>query len=247
MMKFHEFIIIGLLVFGCGSTKLTQSSKEYESESLVIQQVTDHVYQHTSYLDTKSFGKVPCNGMIVFDKKEAIVFDTPTESKASLELINWIEAKLNCTVKAVIPTHFHDDCLGGLSQFHQHGIPSYASNLTIIQARLNNATLPQKGFDSLLRLQVGRKEVIAEYAGEGHTKDNIIGYFPNEKLMFGGCLIKEAGAGKGNLADANVAEWPLTVIRLKEKYPDAKVVIPGHGKRGGAELLDYTINLFKPR
>ena len=87
--------------------------------------------------------------------------------------------------------------------------------------------------------------MVAEFAGEGHTKDNIIGYFPSENVMFGGCLIKEIRAGKGNLEDANVNDWSATVEKIKQEYPKTKIVIPGHGKYGGTELLDYTIKLFQ--
>lgn len=84
-----------------------------------------------------------------------------------------------------------------------------------------------------------------KFFGEGHTKDNVVGYFPEAEAIFGGCLIKESGAGKGNLEDANVAAWSATVKKLKRSYPRAKTVIPGHGKSGGRELLDYTIKLFE--
>ncbi len=94
-------------------------------------------------------------------------------------------------------------------------------------------------------MNVGDKKVYAEYFGEGRTKDNIIGYFPEDNAMFGGCLIKELDAKKGNLEDANIKEWPETVRKLKQKYPQTKIVIPGHGKPGGTELFDYTINLFE--
>lgn len=64
------------------------------------------------------------------------------------------------------------------------------------------------------------------------------------KVLFGGCLVKEVGAEKGNVADANVQEWPLTIAGIKEQHPDIKIVIPGHGKPGGITLLDYTATLF---
>jgi metallo-beta-lactamase class B len=51
-------------------------------------------------------------------------------------------------------------------------------------------------------------------------------------------------AGKGNLADANLKEWSNTVGKIKEKFSSAKIVVPGHGRSGGIELLDFTINLF---
>lgn len=246
MTKPLKLLFIGSLLLGCTSAKITDHSQHYTSETLSIQKVADHVYQHISFLSTESFGKVSCNGMVVFDEKEAVVFDTPADNNASLELINWVENELKCKIVAIIPTHFHDDCLGGLNEFHKHEVPSYAKQLTIELARSNRLIVPQNGFDKHLELKVGNKKVIAEFFGEGHTKDNIIGYLPDERALFGGCLIKEVGAGKGNLKDANTNDWPLTVAKLKEKYPDMEKVIPGHGKTGGPELLDYTIKLFRP-
>ena len=57
-------------------------------------------------------------------------------------------------------------------------------------------------------------------------------------------MIKEIGADKGNLLDADKSEWPKTVLKLKEKFPKVKCVIPGHGKPGKGKLIDYTIKLF---
>ena len=243
MIKQYLFLVLAFLFFGCKSAKITD--KSYKSDNIVIEKVKDNVYRHITFLQTQSFGKVSCNGMIVFDKNEAVVFDTPVNDSTSAELINWIRDSLGCKVIAIIPTHFHEDCLGGLNEFHKRGVPSYASNKTIQSAKLKNYPIPQNGFDNLLELKVGSKKVIAEFNGEGHTRDNIIGYFPSEKVMFGGCLIKEIDAGKGNLADANVNDWSATVTKLKEKYADTEVVIPGHGKSGDKALLDYTIKLFK--
>jgi metallo-beta-lactamase class B len=58
--------------------------------------------------------------------------------------------------------------------------------------------------------------------------------------------MKELGASKGYLGDANVGEWPTTVGKVKAAYPQVKWVVPGHGKVGDASLLDYTIRLFMP-
>lgn len=236
-----SLLIAFATVFGCHSENET-----YQSETLVIRKISDHVYQHVSFLESESFGKVPCNGMVIYDNDEAVIFDTPSDENTSVELIKWVENSLNCRVKAVIATHFHADCLGGLDVFHNHEIHSYANNLTIALAKASDKALPQTGFNDMLELTIGNnKKVLVEYLGEGHTKDNVIGYFPDEKILFGGCLIKELGAGKGNLEDANTAVWPLTVSKIRAKYEDVKVVVPGHGKPGGAELLDYTIDLFK--
>ncbi len=244
---FRTFLLLSALlcVLSCTSSRLP--AEDYETENVIIRKISDHAWQHITYLQTESFGKVPCNGLIVFDKGEAVVFDTPADDSSSAVLLDWIEKELRCKVKAVVPTHFHNDCLGGLNEFHRRGAVSYAHRPTLRMADSMHAVVPQKGFDDRLEIKVGGKKVVTAYFGEGHTRDNVIGYFPEEKVMFGGCLIKETEASKGYLGDANVKEWSATVRRVKEGYPDVKVVIPGHGSTGGAELLDYTIQLFQPK
>lgn len=237
--------LVAFLMFACDSTKNKNSSIIYVSNDLVVEQISANVYEHISFLQTESFGKVSCNGMIVTDNNEAIVFDTAIDDKTSRKLLEIISKKLNCKVKAVVATHFHEDCVGGLDAFHKQSIPSYAQKLTLELTKQNGAVVPQNGIDTQQEFQIGNQKVYARYFGEGHTRDNIVGYFPTEKALFGGCLIKENGAGKGNLADANVKDWSETVRKLKTAYPDIDIVIPGHGKTGGKELLDYTIQLFE--
>lgn len=223
-----------------------QDSTVYETETLIVKKLTDHVYQHITFLNTQSFGRVPCNGMIVINGNEAVVFDTPADDSGSSELLNFISNKLNAKVTALVATHFHADCVGGLKEFHARNISSYANNLTIrFLNEKSNGVIPQRGFDGELELNVGDKKVVAGFLGEGHTRDNVVGYFPDEQVLFGGCLVKEVGAGKGNLEDADTLAWSGTMVNLKTKYQDLKIVIPGHGKSGGAELLDYTEKLFR--
>jgi metallo-beta-lactamase class B len=96
----------------------------------------------------------------------------------------------------------------------------------------------------VLEVPVGNSKIVIQYFGEAHTRDNIITWIPSENVVFGGCVVKAMNAGKGNLADANVKEWSNTIERIKETFSSAKIVVPGHGKYGGTELLDFTIKLF---
>lgn len=259
------FIAIGLLFFSCESSSIKQTQSKdtatlsqkdtmlnsdsivYKTDNLIIQKFSDHVYGHTSFLNTNTFGRVGCNGMIAVNENEAIVFDTPAGSESSKELINFLVNMLHCKVKAIIPTHFHEDCVAGLEEFNGLNIPVYASNKTIELLKNKNRLFskPINGFTDSLTLAVGDKKVHARYFGEGHTTDNIIGYFPADNALFGGCLIKELGAAEGNLEDANTKAWPETVRKLKQTYPQIKIVIPGHGKPGASDLFDYTIQLFE--
>ncbi len=223
------------------------STTLYHSENLIIKQVAANTYVHTSYLNTEDFGKVPCNGMVVLSDGECLIFDTPADEIGTEELLNFLINDNMLHINGIIATHFHADCVAGLNVFHRRGIPSYAHERTIalLQKKADNSyDLPQHTFQDQLELTVGTQKTLASFLGEGHTKDNVIGYFPKDKVLFGGCLIKEDGAGKGNLEDANVQAWPETVGKLRQQYPQIKLVIPGHGAIGGTELLDYTIKLF---
>ncbi|HEY1060791.1 MAG TPA: subclass B1 metallo-beta-lactamase [Daejeonella sp.] len=258
MIKHRLIFITALLIFFCHISVIQQSNAKektsrsadstvtYKTESLIIQKLSNHIYMHISFLKTIDFGNVACNGMIVVNKNEAIIFDTPSDNKGAEELINYVTKTLNCKIKAIIPTHFHNDCVGGLEKFNGYNIPAYASAKTIelLNQHGTKFSKPINSFDDKFNIKIGQKKVYAAYFGEGHTRDNIIGYFPDDNAIFGGCLIKETGASKGFLGDANINTWSETVRKIKHKYPKARIVIPGHGKWGGTELFDYTIKLF---
>ena len=231
--------LLSCLVSNCSSTTKALPT----NDNLKVQSITKNTYLHVSYLQTKSIGRVACNGLVYIHNGEAILFDAPVDKKAAEQLVNWIEKEQKATVKAIIPTHFHIDCLGSLDYFHDKGIPSYANAMTIDLAD-STMPIPQHGFTNKKDILIGGKKVILKYPGEGHTKDNIVGFIPSEQVLFGGCLIKSLNASKGNLADANIEEWSRTVKNVKERFPEAKIIIPGHGKYGDRSLLDYTIELF---
>ncbi|MGN7863042.1 CHM family subclass B1 metallo-beta-lactamase [Chryseobacterium sp. 22458] len=242
-------ILFSFIVISCNlQNKDSFKAKEvYKSGSLIITQVSENAFIHTSFKQTNDFGNVPCNGLVVRNNDETVVFDTPTNDKGAEELIKWINEKLHSKINAVVTTHFHDDSLGGLQAFHNKKIPSYAYSGTIALAKENNFTVPENSFNDSVVLKVGHQETVTKFFGEGHTKDNVVGYFPSEHILFGGCLLKELEAGKGYLGDANVSAWSNTVEQVKKEYPDVKIVVPGHGEYGDGKLLDYTIQLFKKK
>lgn len=240
-MLTKKLSIILLVIIQAGCTE--DVSIPFESEHLKIIKVTKNLFTHRSYLVTEEYGEVPCNGLVFFDEGEAVIFDAPTNNQAASELIDWIKESNN-DINAVLATHFHEDCVGGLEEFHRNNIPSFANKITIEMAQSNNYPVPQNGFDEVLNLSIGKAEVVGRYFGAGHTADNIIAYIPSEHALFGGCLVKQIGGGKGNLEDANVEEWSETISKIKKEYPELKLVFPGHGEHGGMDLLDYTEDLF---
>lgn len=240
----RHLALLYLVLFLISACKQDQPGIAYATESLEIKGLTPNTFVHTSYLQTESFGKVACNGLIFINNSEALVLDTPTTDEVSEELMTWITTELGAEIKVVVPTHSHDDCLGGLKAFHDAGLPSYANQLTQELAKEAGFPIPQHGFQGQLDLTIGDEQVSCVFMGEGHTKDNVIGYIPTEKVLFGGCLLKSLGASTGYIGEANVEEWPNTIAKIKERFQEIHFVVPGHGKAGGTELLDYTRELF---
>ena len=236
------FVPIFLLISWFGFTQ--DESFVYNSSSLKVKKVSEHAFIHISFLENQDYGKVPCNGMIVISDNEAVVLETPVDDEVSEELIKWIEEEKGAEIKAVIVHHFHIDCLGGLGAFHQRKIPSFATQLTIDMAQRNGYELPLYAMKSGHHTPFGNEKISSHYFGPAHTVDNIVSYFGGEKLLFGGCMIKSLNASKGNTSDADLNQWPETVAKIKTSYPELITVVPGHGKEGGSELLDYTIDLF---
>lgn len=214
------------------------------SEDLDILNLSENIYLHRSYASVEPYGRFYSNGMIYTSGDECLVFDTPMSKEITQQLLDWIEKELKLKVVGVVVNHFHDDCLGGLDLFHQKGIPSYSGKMTQTLAEKDTVVVPQNGFKRRKKLRLSGEKIILFYPGEAHSKDNTVAWIPSEKVLFGGCMVKSLKSGKGNLADANVDAWPLTIKKVKEEFREAVWVIPGHGKAGGIELLDFTIKLF---
>lgn len=214
------------------------------SPRLDIVRLNPHLIQHISYINYNN-AQVPCNGLVYINNGEAVVMDTPVDDSASEDLLGWLAAAYpGIKVKALIVNHFHNDCLGGIRAFHKRGIASYAQKKGRRLAGEKHSTLPQHYFTDSLGLDIGGNRVVSRYFGPAHAPDNIVTWIPAEQALFGGCMIKEVNADKGNLSDADVKKWPVTVAAVRAAYPGVQLIIPGHGKPGGAELLTYTIQLF---
>ena len=236
-----------LILCTCTLMAVGQNPTIYKTNTLEIDSIAPGTFVHRTYLSTKDWGLVSCNGAVYVNKGESVVFDTPTTDSVSTELISWIKAHTHSHIKAIVVNHSHEDCLGSLAVFHKAGIPSYSSKRTQTFARndtVNKPVVPQHGFTKKLILKIGGTSIINYFPGEGHTRDNIVSYIPSVKVLFGGCIIKALGSGKGNLAEANVTTWAESVQNVKQKFPNAVIIIPGHGAYGPRSLLDYTIKMF---
>ncbi|MDR2948685.1 MAG: hypothetical protein LBV71_05705 [Prevotella sp.] len=185
------------------------------------------------------------NGIVFSKKDEAIIVSTPESEEETQNLIDYVNKELKLKIIGYIIDRWHPDAMGGLKAVHSAGIKTYANELTQNIAREKGLPVPQVGFKTLLKLHVGGEDIIADYLEPAHTEDGIVVWIPKDRILFGGNEVRNMGGWYGNIGDANLEEWSETIFNVKEKYGDAKIVIPGHGQYGGADLLDYTLNLYR--
>jgi metallo-beta-lactamase class B len=132
----------------------------YETEYLIIKKLSNHIFQHISFLNSDDFRKVECNGMLIISGNEGVVFHSPTDNESSTELMNFVANVLQTTITAIVPTHFHDDCVGGILEFEKECISIYLQRLTanILKENGKDLTNSMITFDSSLTLDIGSKK-----------------------------------------------------------------------------------------
>lgn len=240
----NEMKVLLLLFIFLAPVKITAQEIIIKlSHEVELIKINEQTYIHKTLTDSETYGRFYSNGLIYIQNKEALIADTPIDTSHANLIIGWLTDQ-NIIVKAVVVNHHHQDALGSLTSFHALDIPSYGYVETSELAIKNLLEPPIHTFSDSVIINIGSTFATAYFFGEAHTSDNTILWIPDVNLLFGGCMIKSLGSGKGNLEDANISEWSNTVSRIKKKFPEIRIVIPGHGNYGSTELLDYTIQMF---
>jgi metallo-beta-lactamase class B len=149
-------------------------------------------------------------------------------------------------VAGAISTHSHEDRTGGVSALRKRGIPTGALQLTVELARAAGKSAPDALFASGAFADPRGFE--AFFPGAGHAPDTIVVWFPKQRVLFGGCLIKAAeSTDLGFVGDADLGHWPAAIEAVRARYPGATVVVPGHGEPSTVRALERTLELLKAR
>ncbi len=235
-MSMNARILIIILCFNIWLfTSVGQEIKV--SDHLMLIKLTEHTYIHTGNDN---------NGIVYVNNGEAVIVSTPDSDAETQNLIDWTRKKLRAKIVGYVIDRWHPDAMEGLDVVQHAGIKTYSYELTRKIAKEKGLPVPEIGFDPIMDLNVGGEKIICHFIGAAHTVDGIVVWIPKEKILFGGNEVRSLGSWYGNIGDADLKEWSHTIHRVKEKYGAAKIVIPGHGKYGGTELLDYTIDLYQP-
>jgi metallo-beta-lactamase class B len=216
-----------------------------ENAKLEISHLTGDFYIYTTYNTYKEY-QVPANGMYLITDDGVIMFDTPWDTTQFQPLLDSIKLKHNKNVIMCFATHWHSDKTAGLEYYRQLGIKTYTTVLTDELSKKNNKK--RAGFlmtkDTVF--SVGKYSFETYYPGPGHTEDNIVIWFKNEKILYGGCLIKGADAEDlGYLGDGNTLEYEATLKRVRKKCPAPNFIIVAHSDWKNKNSLRHSIMMAR--
>jgi glyoxylase-like metal-dependent hydrolase (beta-lactamase superfamily II) len=217
-----------------------------KNHKLEITRLTSDFYIYTTYGDLGNGSLYPANGMYLVTNKGVVLFDSPWDKTQFQPLLDSIQAKHNRKVIMCIATHFHDDRTAGLDYYRQKGIKTYTTKQTDELSKAKNQPRAEYLIEKDTIFNIGQYQFETFYPGKGHAPDNIVIWFGNKKVLYGGCFIKSTETNSpGNLSDANIDEWIKSIKRVQAKCPNPDFVIPGHQDWKSKKSLQHTLSILK--
>ena len=217
------------------------------AQKLVITPLNDKLYVYTTYHDYKG-EQVSANSMYLVTQQGVILFDTPWDQKQNQPLLDSILKKHGKPIIKVFATHSHEDRAGGFGFFNARGITTYASIKTNKILRTEQKPTASNTFLDSERFNIGGETFEVRFFGAGHTKDNLVVWFPKYRILDGGCLVKSASAKNlGYIGEADLTAWPKTILAIKGRYKKINLVIAGHDDWKEQGALEKTLQLLKEK
>ena len=199
------------------------------------------------------------NSLVYIGQKSVTVIGATHTPETAKLLAEEIRQVTDNPISEVINTDYNPEYAGGNAYWKDIGADIVATELTsTLLARewdkVGDFTrryfpnypqvplvLPTVTYSSNFELQEGRIRVL--YLGPSHTPDDIFIYFPGEKVLYAGSILKEH---LGNLAFADIGEYQRTLMKLKHQQLDIHTVISGHWSAiHGPELIDQYLQMLK--
>ena len=217
------------------------------SDDLQVYPLAEHLWVHRSWASIDG-QRYPANGLIIQDQGKLVLIDTAWGNDATEQLLHWVEATFGKQPDLAILTHAHADRIGGLPALAASGIAAHVHPQTRARAAEDYpAEQRPKAITELHQTTASRLGFLdVFYPGPAHSPDNIVVWYDGMKLLFGGCAVKSAVATDIHYVEgSDPQQWGPAIRRIQQRFPDARIVIPGHGPVGDGQLLHHTLELAR--
>lgn len=203
----------------------------------------------------------PENSMVYVGAHDVTVIGATWTPQTAQLLHERIRALTALPVRQVLLTNYHQDRAGGTAYWLSIGAEVLATQRTqqllelhwdrlirdIRSTYLDYPVLPiacpSRTIQTDASLQDGAIRTL--YLGPSHTADGLFVYFPEQRVLYGGCILKEQ---LGNLDSADVQEYPHTLRRLVALGLPFDCIVSGHWSPvHGPELIDTYLRLLAER
>lgn len=236
----RKFAVIILAFIIC--SKIFGQSKNIP---LQISHLTGDFYIYKTFQEYKG-NRVFANAMYLVTDKGVVLFDAPWDKTQFQPLLDSIKSRHQKDVVMYFATHSHEDRAAGLGFYGQKGIITYTIKATDRLLKNKNEGRSKFVIPNDTVFAIGKYKFEVYYPGQGHAPDNIVVWFDNEKLLYGGCFVKSAEAiDLGYLGEANVDEWEKSIKRVQAKFKNPKYIIPGHEDWTNIESLNHTLKMVQ--
>jgi metallo-beta-lactamase class B len=232
-------ITITIICFSFSGNIFAQDS----NSNLKISHLTGDFFVFTTYNYYKG-NRIPANGMYLVTNNGVVMIDSPWDTTQFQPLLDSIKVRHNKDVVLCIATHFHEDRTGGLEYYRRQGIKTYTTIQTDEISSRRGMKRAEFLIDKDTVIKFGQYSFQTFYPGRGHAPDNIVIWFEEEKVLYGGCLIKSVEDNTlGNLSDASIIDYATTIRNVQRKCKRAKYIIPGHNDWTSTKSLKHTLEM----
>lgn len=235
-------ILFSVIIFFITAKALGQ----VENKKLLFSPLTINFYIYTTFGDPGDGVLFPANGMYLVTGKGVILFDAPWDTTQFQPLLDSIYNRHQQKVIMCIATHFHADRTGGLQYYKQKGIKTYTTQQTDDLSQQHNEPRAQYLLKNDTVFHIGGYSFQTYYPGKGHSPDNIVIWFPRQKILYGGCFIKSIETDNpGNLSDADIDEWIHSIKKVQAKFLNPAFIITGHQDWKSKAALSHTLEILE--
>lgn len=232
---------------------LSFSAAHAGAPEVLLNHLTGSIYlvEDSHYAKTNS---------VIYIGSTSVTVVGATWSPETAELLaKEIKKVTNKPISAVILPDYNPEYAGGNAYWKGIGAEIISTELTYSLLKSDwekVGDFVRKGYPSYPRLPLvlstktypgdfalENGDIRALYLGPSHTPDDIFVYFPKEKVLYAGSILKEH---LGNLDFADLAEYPKTLHKLQQLHLNIDKVISGHWSAvHGPELIDQYLDLLR--
>jgi metallo-beta-lactamase class B len=240
--RFNALLLATLLVWGQASQAQTPERPRVQG-GVGLLPLTPAVMIHTSFKDF-NHGSIPANGLVLDTEEGLVLIDATWDAWRAGSLAKQLQQAYHKPVRYLLLTSAHEDRMGGLIYWQRAGVRVICHQVTANELVARGFAAPDLILAQDTVLLMGQTRIEVCFPGAGHTPDNLAVWLPEAQVLFGGGLVRSATTrGPGDTADADLAGWKAALEILHDRYLSARIVVPGIGPYGGANLIKHSHNI----